>query len=71
MCDFSDMTVDEAAKSAMQAELICSLMMGNTGGMTEGEGEIESLLALIKQLTGKAGSWLIAASGDDAICVND
>lgn len=29
MCDFSDMTVDEAAKSAMQAELICSLMMGN------------------------------------------
>ncbi|EOV1235491.1 hypothetical protein ACOL47_001061 [Escherichia coli] len=69
MCDFSDMTVDEAAKSAMQAELICSLMMGNTGGMTE--GEIESLLALIKQLTGKAGSWLIAASGDDAICIND
>ncbi len=53
MCDFSDMTVDEAAKSAMQAELICSLMMGNTGEMTE--GEIESLLAL--RCTGNSGHY--------------
>ncbi|EMF3731211.1 hypothetical protein V3I30_003939 [Salmonella enterica] len=55
--DITDITLDEAADSAFQAELICRLILDSDGEMTI--GELNAMLTLLKQLSASAATWLI------------
>lgn len=60
--DITDITLDEAADSAFQAELICRLMLDSDGEMTI--GELNAMLTLLKQLSASAATWLIGKQGE-------
>lgn len=60
--DITDITLDEAADSAFQAELICRLMLDSDYDMTS--GELNTMLTLLKQLSASAASWLIGEQGE-------
>ncbi|ECW2671906.1 hypothetical protein F3X92_16450 [Salmonella enterica] len=60
--DITDITLDEAADSAFQAELICRLMLDSDGEMTI--GELNAMLTLLKQLSASAATWLIGEQGE-------
>lgn len=60
--DITDITLDEAADSAFQAELICRLMLDSDGEMTI--GELNAMLTLLKQLSASAVTWLIGEQGE-------
>ncbi|EPD0208790.1 hypothetical protein ACR4U3_001408 [Salmonella enterica] len=60
--DITDITLDEAADSAFQAELICRLMLGSDGEMTI--GELNAMLTLLKQLSASAATWLIGEQSE-------
>ncbi|EIR7959283.1 hypothetical protein ABW429_005599, partial [Salmonella enterica subsp. enterica serovar Newport] len=47
--DITDITLDEAADSAFQAELICRLMLDSDLAMTS--GELSAMLTPLKQLS--------------------
>ncbi|EMW3851026.1 hypothetical protein AAE132_003929 [Salmonella enterica] len=57
-----DITLDEAADSAFQAEIICRLMLDSDGEMTI--GELNAMLTLLKQLSSRATGWLIGEQGE-------
>ncbi|EMJ2324545.1 hypothetical protein V7L32_005066 [Salmonella enterica] len=57
-----DITLDEAADSAFQAELICRLMLDSDLAMTS--GELSAMLTLLKQLSASAATWLIGEQGE-------
>ncbi|WP_254866964.1 hypothetical protein [Salmonella enterica] len=60
--DIMDITLDEAADSAFQAELICRLMLDSDCEMTI--GELNAMLTLLKQLSASAATWLIGEQGE-------
>ncbi|ECA2717293.1 hypothetical protein EJW09_11095 [Salmonella enterica subsp. enterica serovar Braenderup] len=60
--DITDITLDEAAESAFQAELICRLMLDSDSEMTS--GELSAMLTLLKQLSASAATWLIGEQGE-------
>ncbi|PUF42697.1 hypothetical protein DAX92_00825 [Salmonella enterica subsp. enterica] len=60
--DITDITLDEAADSAFQAELICRLMLDCDCEMTS--GELSAMLTLLKQLSASAAGWLIGEQGE-------
>lgn len=60
--DIMDITLDEAADSAFQAEIICRLMLDSDGEMTI--GELNAMLTLLKQLSSRATGWLIGEQGE-------
>ncbi|EAW9114130.1 hypothetical protein AB6Q20_002290 [Salmonella enterica] len=60
--DITDITLDEAAESAFQAEIICRLMLDSDLAMTS--GELSAMLTLLKQLSASAATWLIGEQGE-------
>ncbi|EAW5071144.1 hypothetical protein FFC48_21960 [Salmonella enterica] len=60
--DITNITLDEAADSAFQAELICRLMLNSDCEMTI--GELSAMLTLLKQLSASAAGWLIGEQGE-------
>ncbi|HDY3018690.1 TPA: hypothetical protein RPD89_002961 [Salmonella enterica] len=60
--DITDITLDEAADSAFQAELICRLILDSDLVMTS--GELNAMLTLLKQLSTSAATWLIGEQGE-------
>ncbi|MDJ3783283.1 hypothetical protein LEI94_01655 [Salmonella enterica] len=60
MCD--DISLDQATECALQAELICRLMLESDAEMTS--GELSAMLSLLKQLSVSAATWLIGEQGE-------
>lgn len=60
--DITDITLDEAADSAFQAELICRLMLDSDLAMIS--GELSAMLTPLKQLSASAATWLIGKQGE-------
>ncbi|EBW6019252.1 hypothetical protein JHW06_003095 [Salmonella enterica subsp. enterica serovar Infantis] len=60
--DITDITLDEAADSAFQAEIICRLMLDSDGEMTS--SELNAMLTLLKQLSASAAGWLIGEQSE-------
>ncbi|HFW3113327.1 TPA: antA/AntB antirepressor family protein [Salmonella enterica subsp. diarizonae serovar 61:r:-] len=60
--DLFDVTLDQAAGSAYQAEIICKLILDSDREFTT--GELEAIFTLLKQLSASAATWLIGEQGE-------
>lgn len=57
-----DISLDQATECALQAELICRLMLESDAEMTS--GELSAMISLLKQLSVSAATWLIGEQGE-------
>ncbi|HAF4711138.1 TPA: hypothetical protein G8O14_005160 [Salmonella enterica] len=57
-----DISLDQAAECAFQAEIICRLMLNSDAEMAS--GELRAMLSLLEQLSVSAATWLIGEQGE-------
>lgn len=57
-----DISLDQATECAIQAELICRLMLNSEQEMTS--GELTAMLSLLERLSVSAATWLIGEQGE-------
>ncbi|BBR06953.1 hypothetical protein [Klebsiella quasipneumoniae] len=61
----SELTVQQAADKAYQAEIILALMQGKSAVRME-DSEIDALIVMVKELIGDVGSLILPANSGHA-----
>ncbi|KGT88308.1 hypothetical protein NG99_21350 [Erwinia typographi] len=52
-----EITLEQAAEMAHQAEIVCAMLEDHPHHMTD--GDVSAIAALVKKLAGHAAGWLI------------